>query len=644
MQASLSKYFKSTEKTSQAICSSNSASLKHQYHSNSLFNQTEEVVVEAAEHQEGQGLTDNDFQDDNFDVEDLTDFDDDDDDVDDSQVSLNQECNLSSMTSKNSDESEHGLVVVEEGSSHVHASSNICTVECCSMDRNEPYQPLVDSKMAKRQQGQQIRVFQNSWFTKYKWLTYCSTRNVAYCFVCRKAKHLGMFSFSKKADHAFLSSGFKNWKNATLRFKKHEKSDSHQVATMRYMAFLKSPGINSLMSSETKREQSIRRQMLVKEVNSLRYLARQGLAFCGHENSEGNFCQIMNLQVINHDDQNFKKWLSSNKYMSPEILNEIIELMVKAVLCSILSEVQSRQSVPYFAIIADETRDISGKEQLAVSLRWVSESYDICEDLIGLFCVDKTDASTLVSVLKDVLIRCNLPLSKCCGQTYDGASNMAGHLNGVAAKISREEPKALFIHCLAHSINLCLQDCAKLCKSVKDALGLVNEIYNLINASPKRLTIYNELKKVSGPDASSLRPLCPTRWTVRTGAIAAILKNYLLIQQTLEEIVEESSGDASSKASGLICLMDKFSTFFGLKLAYLAFVATEQLATTLQAKDVNAQICMGAVKTTKAFLQSQRNDTKFISFFESVKTESMNLTDPPTLPRIRHIPRGNEQH
>ena len=57
MQASLSKYFKSTEKTSQAICSSNSPSLKHQDHSNSLFNQTEEVVVEAAEHQEGQMKT-----------------------------------------------------------------------------------------------------------------------------------------------------------------------------------------------------------------------------------------------------------------------------------------------------------------------------------------------------------------------------------------------------------------------------------------------------------------------------------------------------------------------------------------------------------------------------------------------------------
>lgn len=137
--------------------------------------------------------------------------------------------------------------------------------------------------------------------------------------------------------------------------------------------------------------------------------------------------------------------------------------------------------------------------------------------------------------------------------------------------------------------------------------------------------------------------MCPTRWTVRTGAIAAILKNYSLIQETLEEISKESSGEASSKASGLLCLMEKFSTFFGLKLSYLTFVATEQLATTLQAKDVNAQVCMDAVKATKAFLQGQRNDAKFTSFFESVKEESTDLTDSPTLPRKRIMSKRLDQ-
>ena len=246
-------------------------------------------------------------------------------------------------------------------------------------------------------------------------------------------------------------------------------------------------------------------------------------------------------------------------------------------------------------------------------------------------------AFTLATILKDVLIRCNVSLSNCRGQAYDGASNMAGHLNGVAAKITREEPKALFVHCLAHSINLCLQDCAKLCKCVKDALGLVNEIYNLIMASPKRLALYEKLKQELSPQLPSLKPLCPTRWTVRTGAIDAVLKNYLVIQQTLEEISEESSGDISSKSSGLISLMDKFDMYFGLKLSHIVFVATEQLATTLQAKDVNAQICTGAVNATKSFLPRQRDDSAFTSFFDSVTEESTDITDIPKLPRKRKV-------
>ena len=60
----------------------------------------------------------------------------------------------------------------------------------------------------------------------------------------------------------------------------------------------------------------------------------------------------------------------------------------------------------------------------------------------------------------------------------------------------------------------------------------------------------------------------------------------------------------SYKAGGLLTLMEKFSTYFGAKLSHLVFVATEQLATTLQ-KNINAQ-AMAAAKATKAFLQRQR--------------------------------------
>ena len=96
----------------------------------------------------------------------------------------------------------------------------------------------------------------------------------------------------------------------------------------------------------------------------------------------------------------------------------------------------------------------------------------------------------------------------------------------------------------------------------------------------------------------------------------------LLVQETLEEIFKDSSGEPLSKASGLLSLMEKFITLFGLKLAYVIVVATAHLATTRHAKAVNAQVCMDAVKATKAFLQGQRNDATFTIFLNLLRKKA----------------------
>ena len=75
--------------------------------------------------------------------------------------------------------------------------------------------------------------------------------------------------------------------------------------------------------------------------------------------------------------------------------------------------------------------------------------------------METTDASTIKSVLQDCLMKCSIQISNCRGQAYDGAANMVGHLNGVAAKIQQDEPRAHFVHCVAHSLNLCLQESSK---------------------------------------------------------------------------------------------------------------------------------------------------------------------------------------
>ena len=66
-----------------------------------------------------------------------------------------------------------------------------------------------------------------------------------------------------------------------------------------------------------------------------------------------------------------KCWLNDQKYQSPEITNEQIELMFKNMLRSLLANIKKQL---FYGLIGDETRDVSGKEQLTGCLRWVSDS------------------------------------------------------------------------------------------------------------------------------------------------------------------------------------------------------------------------------------------------------------------------------
>ena len=84
------------------------------------------------------------------------------------------------------------------------------------------------------------------------------------------------------------------------------------------------------------------------------------------------------------------------------------------------------RAIKWFSVMADETRDVSNNEQLTIVIRWVDTDDVIHEDFIGMVHVPDTTASTLTAIIKDVSIRCVLPLDSCRGQAYDSASNMMG--------------------------------------------------------------------------------------------------------------------------------------------------------------------------------------------------------------------------
>jgi hypothetical protein len=186
-----------------------------------------------------------------------------------------------------------------------------------------------------------------------------------------------------------------------------------------------------------------------------------------------------------------KHWISEKKYFSPDILNEQASIVGKRILRDLAGDIRNAQ---WFSLIADETSDIASQEQFSISIRWVGEDFVVNEDLVGMVAVPDTTGETLFNVIKDVLIRLNLPIRNCRGRAYDGASNMQGSIKGVATRIQEEEPSAIHVHCLAHSLNLALQDVTKQCQFVQDALDLVNEILKLIKASPKRSQVFKNIK------------------------------------------------------------------------------------------------------------------------------------------------------
>ena len=484
------------------------------------------------------------------------------------------------------------------------------------------------------------RNFVPTWFKQYPWLTLCRTKRSAYCIYCRSASKHGLLGFSKNASTAFVEDGDTNWKKARQKFSSHESSLVHKEAKLKWSS-LNQPSIIECLSSEMKLVQKSRREAFFLQISALKYILRQGLALRGHEEVEGNLNQL--LIVWAKTSRVLSEWLQNKKYMSPQIINELISIMGQSLLRMILKNIQN-SSPSWYSIIADEARDVANREQLNLSVRWVDDNYNVSEDPLGLFCLPNTKADTITSVIKDLLIRCALPLSMCRGQAYDGAATMKGKRSGVATQIKKENPSAVFVHCFAHSLNLCLQDVGRKITLLRDVLETVREISKLINFSPKRSHLFRQtLIQSELRGGVSIKPLFPTRWTVRTASIEAVLKDYSVLIPLMEEIHLTTHDEYGLKAYGILHSLEKFETYFGLKLAHLLFGASEQLSKTLQAKDLTLQEALSSVALASSFYKRQRTERAFDHFYDDVTKLATNLEiGQPQLPRQRRPPKRTD--
>ena len=126
----------------------------------------------------------------------------------------------------------------------------------------------------------------------------------------------------------------------------------------------------------------------------------------------------------------------------------------------------------------DETSDISKTEQVSLCLSYVHEG--IKRGFDGFFKTKRTNAESLLTLGKDAIQSLNLDLNNIVGECFDGASNMCGIHGGLATLTKETSPLSIYIHCYAHRFNLALEGSLSLVSNLKNALGTVQSLYNLI--------------------------------------------------------------------------------------------------------------------------------------------------------------------
>ena len=135
------------------------------------------------------------------------------------------------------------------------------------------------------------------------------------------------------------------------------------------------------------------------------------------------------------------------------------------------------------------------------------------------------------------LNKCGLDLDFCRGQGYDGAGNMAGKVQGAAVRIQRRYPKAIYVHCGAHLLNLAIASSCSI-QDISNMMDHMKAVTKVCNSHPKHSDLLcNKIKeKLLSARHSCLIDVCRTRWVARLDALDVFVEIYSALVASLEQM------------------------------------------------------------------------------------------------------------
>ena len=177
--------------------------------------------------------------------------------------------------------------------------------------------------------------------------------------------------------------------------------------------------------------------------------------------------------------------------------------------------------------------------------------------------------------------------------------------------IRAEQPKALYLHCAAHVLNLCIVDSCKV-PEIQKVMGTLKEIALFFRNSPKRQQCL-----IDSITANPAKPtqkqkvvdLCKTRWIARHDAFQVFEELVSPVARTLE-LIADSSGhwgnESVASANGLLKIICGFEFLIAFAIARAIFAHTKGVSVLLQSR---SRDIYEEVNTVYSALKDIREDT-----------------------------------
>ena len=146
------------------------------------------------------------------------------------------------------------------------------------------------------------------------------------------------------------------------------------------------------------------------------------------------FTDLITLQIDNGDEHlrvHKNECAGNASYMSKLSTAEFLNSISHFIDQSVLSRMKKSQ---FYSIMADESADVSSKEELSICGRWVEDGKAV-EHFLDIVRAREVDAQSLTQYLLEFLQGKGLDVRKMRGLGFDGAITMSGAKSGVQVTI-----------------------------------------------------------------------------------------------------------------------------------------------------------------------------------------------------------------